>query len=303
MKKVNCMEEVSEKEIILCIEILGTGSKVGNSILINDEICFDIGVSNFKDNFLISRELIDTLKLKTIIISHPHEDHIKGMNLTIKDDFLNLSSVIYPKLYDQNINSLKKSQKIFFSNIPISLSNKKPDNCIILLEFDVGHDILNYGYVILYKNKLIMYATDIGNKNNLYIGYHYNKDNNEYIFYTINDLKNNINISYIPFDFYIIECNWDNNDLKDKKNKPENRNNKYHLSNSDCSIFLNYIKSKPTLLVHRRETFFINEKSYFFMKEYSNRNVYIAINKYEKHKFSNEQISEFRLVNDIKIKI
>lgn len=288
------------------LKILGTGSS-GNCIILNDEIALDCGVSKFSNHF----DRLDRLKLKTIFISHAHNDHCNGLSKTIDKDFINLTSIVFPTSYITNKDFIKDSNLQYIDKLPIHLKNTLPSNCVILKRFDVAHDVANDGYIFYYQGKIILYATDIGRCENVYVGYKY--ENKMYTFYTLNDLEMFSGLNYTAFDVYIIECNHDKKVLLENANKHSGSKKNYftrslnvHLSTIDCNRILNYTKNKPVLLVHRSiENLPINKETYFFMdknnENYKN-NVFIAINPFEKNKY--EKIKdEFNLTTELKLEI
>lgn len=329
------------QKVSLNFKILGTGSS-GNCIILNDEIAFDCGVSKFKNYF----NRLDRLKLKTILISHAHNDHCNGINTTISQDFLNLSSIVFPTSYITNQENIKDENASYIKKLPVHLKNSTPTNCVILASFDVAHDVPNNGYIIYYKGKLIVYATDVGDIEKVLVGYNIKVCNEDvvYEFYTMNDIRNkqeenegqqqashnnfeiddefaivtsptttitaqasNSSFSYLPFDFYIIECNHDKKVLLENATSNSKRNNYYirslnvHLSTINCNRYLQFLQNVPCLLVHRSiENLPINKQSYFFLTNFPN--VRIAINPFETIKLK-DKMEEFRLTTNWKIEV
>lgn len=273
------------------IRVLGTGS-TGNCILINDELALDCGIIDFRKQFASNVDLSLRFnlqsKLKTILITHGHIDHIQGLNF-LPNDFINLKSIVFNKDYitqannlnitTKDLNTLKKVYQNY-TNVPSNLS--------ILKTFDVKHDLLDDGYIFKYDNKLVCYANDIGDVDSVVIGYNYNQFTNQYTFYTVKEILDNPNLIYSKFDMYFIECNHDadiiRNKLKDKsliksKRKYYTRALQVHLSTVDCNLILSLIQNAYVLLLHRSiENLPLSQSNYFFLNENNKHWLKVAIN-------------------------
>lgn len=167
-------------------------SSSGNMYLIssdNTNILIDIGVSYKK----VKEALLEVLKtpasIDAIFITHEHSDHIKGLNLFVKN---NPTVPVYTSKGTREyiINMLNKANiqtdNIYdISNIP-NLYIK--DLCIE--HFNTSHDAVDpLGYKISCLNKSITIATDLGIMTNSVFGY--------------------LESSSLP----VIECNYDKNML------------------------------------------------------------------------------------------
>lgn len=312
------------KNVELDIRILGTGSKNGNCVVINNEIMLDAGVNALREKFLNKQPITSLLSLKTIFISHAHNDHCEGLSKDIDTIFPDLTTICYPLLYDSKRGEddiLIPSQRGYIDTIPFNLRNKQPQNCEILYRFDVGHDVPCDGYVIWYQGKLILYATDIGMIDNVAIGYNYDVETLTYTFYTFKDIcdaressdnKVDRSIHFEPFDIYFVECNYDLETLKENWNKATSHAHYYkrakqvHNSSNDCERYLLEIGNKPAILVHRSaENLPVTPETYkFILDSHFSSHWYVAISPIETvDNYSEKEIKDYHLVNTLKLTI
>lgn len=276
------------------LKVIGTGSS-GNCLILNNEIAFDMGV-NYLEN---------VSDLKTIFISHLHLDHIVGLrNLS---QYYNLHSLIVPSAYEKNLKQqqLSSNNERIYYQLDATLINKTPSNCVILATFDVCHDVLNYGYVLLYHNKLIVYATDIGDYSKVYIAYKHDVLSDTYTFYTYTDLVNGVS-DYTLFDLYLIECNHSvktlTNNLNNVKNSSRKkyftRSLKTHLSTDNFYKLYQFFMYQPTLLLHRSvENLPLDLINYYFVNDINANSLKVAINPFEKRNLSENIINELHLTD------
>ena len=133
-----------------------SGSKGNCSIVICDEIklLIDAGIS-----FLSLKDHLHQLNLTPndltgILITHSHQDHIKGLKTIIKNS--NLKVLIPEKMYDELKMIVPTNRVIYFKDINNLLNVK-----IELLH--TSHDVpCSVGYVITYNNNSLVYITDTG---------------------------------------------------------------------------------------------------------------------------------------------
>lgn len=119
------------------IKVLASGSK-GNSTLVESEECkilIDIGITKKELEYKLGDIKLETID--AIIITHNHNDHIKGLNAILKR---------YPiKIYTTNyINHELKIKDITFKF------------------FELSHDVSCMGMIIKNINKEVVYITDTG---------------------------------------------------------------------------------------------------------------------------------------------
>ena len=133
-----------------------SGSKGNCSIVICDEIklLIDAGIS-----FLSLKDHLHQLNLTPndltgILITHSHQDHIKGLKTIIKNS--NLKVLIPEKMYDELKMIVPTNRVIYLKDINNLLNVK-----IELLH--TSHDVpCSVGYVITYNNNSLVYITDTG---------------------------------------------------------------------------------------------------------------------------------------------
>lgn len=201
---------------------LASGSK-GNSTLIelnNKNILIDIGLplSNLEKRLGRPFPNIDIL-----IITHTHNDHIKGINSIVKK----YNPVIYT--LNNNLEEYTNSKKIV--NNPLI----EEENLIIEL-FEVSHDVPCSGVYIKYKNKELVYVTDTG-----------------YI-------KDKLLKKYQNKTIYIIESNYEEEMLRNGKYpyhlKQRIRSDRGHISNEEATKYLKKLignNTKYVMLAHLSE--------------------------------------------------
>ena len=211
----------------MIITNLASGSK-GNSTLIetdNLNILIDAGLplSNLKKRLNRPFPKIDIL-----ILTHTHNDHIKGIESFIKE----YSPVIYTSKND--INEKIKPYEY------ISYEQEFEKENIHVETFKLSHDTPCIGIIITEKDndnyKELVYITDTG----------YIKEK------TLDKIKNK--------DMYILESNYDEEMLMNGPYpfylQQRIRSPKGHLSNDDCIRYLKYLigdKTKYINLAHLSE--------------------------------------------------
>lgn len=295
------------------IRILGTGS-TGNCLILDDTIALDFGVADLASAFVADLPILGRnqakLKLKAIILSHSHIDHTKSVNAKTLQQFINLQAVYLPSAYlASDVNSLKlaENDKKVLTTLPADLINREIGAIEILARFDVKHDVPNDGYIFKYKDKLICFATDIGDVKTLILGYNYDAFKKTYRFYTAKELLSDANLKYENFDAYIIECNQDKNVLNvntaNAKTAAERRYFKrtqfVHMNTDDTAKILPLLRDKPVLLIHRSQINLpLTKQAYFFLNE-TNKNVAIALNPWEH--YDAKLIQDLHLVKELEI--
>lgn len=201
---------------------LASGSK-GNSTLIelnNKNILIDIGLplSNLEKRLGRPFPNIDIL-----IITHTHNDHIKGINSIVKK----YNPVIYT--LNNSLEEYTNSKKI------VNSPHIEEENLIIEL-FEVSHDVPCSGVYIKYKSKELVYVTDTG-----------------YI-------KDKLLKKYQNKTIYIMESNYEEEMLRNGKYpyhlKQRIRSDRGHISNEDTCKYLQKLigdKTKYIMLAHLSE--------------------------------------------------
>ena len=130
------------------ITLLGSGSK-GNSTLIettNLNILIDAGLSYLNVRKRLKKELPN---IDMILITHIHDDHIKGLSSFIKK----YNPVIYTKSHEI-------TEKTLYDNIYIDSFYQKEEVSIEF--FPLSHDVTCHGVLIKENDKELVYITDTG---------------------------------------------------------------------------------------------------------------------------------------------
>ena len=137
-------------------QTLSSGSKGNSSLVICDNIklLIDVGISvpNLKSKLEEIGLTIDDIT--GILISHSHQDHIKGLNGIMKKT--NLKILIPEKMYDELSHIVPKNRVIFLKD-----KNKLTNVSIELVH--TSHDVeCSVGFIISYNNKSLVHITDTG---------------------------------------------------------------------------------------------------------------------------------------------
>jgi len=140
-----------------------TSGSIGNAIVIEGEqesILIDCGISYKKFSELISRTSLDERKIKNILVTHEHADHIKGvgvvsrrLNLQVWGTF-GTTEVIYEKGIlkeaDLPVRAVEKYQAFEIGGFTITA-------------FPLSHDAIDpVGYMVEQNGKKVVCLTDTG---------------------------------------------------------------------------------------------------------------------------------------------
>lgn len=204
------------------ITVLASGSK-GNSTLIETKthnILIDAGITL---NNLEKRLQEKVLNIDTLIITHMHIDHIKGLRSIYKKYKCNIYTKCELLITDEKYNTINCSEKIILDELEIEL-------------FDLSHDSECSGISIKEDKTEAIYITDTGYINQKILKKIINKD------------------------IYIIESNHDTNTLLSGKYpfylKQRILSDKGHLSNKDSAKYVSKIigdKTSYIVLAHLSE--------------------------------------------------
>ena len=132
----------------LYYEVIATGSKDGNCVLIND-VLVDVGVPFNK----VKEYLYD---VKYLLLTHIHGDHIKPSTL-------NMIKKLFPKIQiigNHEVHQLYGVDIVANAGYPITTDDYTFD-C-----FEGVHDVLTYGYCWSYNDQNIIYITDTSSMEN-----------------------------------------------------------------------------------------------------------------------------------------
>ena len=210
------------------MRVLASGSK-GNSCYIESEnyrLLIDDGIL-YKRLCALLEDVVPT-SIKAILVTHSHNDHIKGLASFVKKSG---AKVYAPPLVIEDLKSI----------IPVEFLVGIPDEFdledIHVTVIHTSHDVLgSCGYLLNCNGKEMVYITDTGYLNRKYIKKLSNKD------------------------VYLLESNHDETMLMDGPYpyylKQRVLSDKGHLSNGTCSMCLTQMCGKRThhvILAHLSE--------------------------------------------------
>ncbi|HOZ53874.1 MAG TPA: MBL fold metallo-hydrolase [Bacilli bacterium] len=136
--------------------VLASGSKGNSTLVFNDDtkILIDFGMSyNYIYNSL--KELnINIDDINAILITHTHIDHIKGLNLLIKNN----DSIIYA-----TVELEKELKKLYPNGNYIIYDETTTIGSLNIEHFKTSHDSgESLGFIVSENNKSLVYLTDTG---------------------------------------------------------------------------------------------------------------------------------------------
>lgn len=160
--------------------VLASGSK-GNSTYIEagtHKILIDVGIT-FKDlSCRLSEINVSVNDIDTLLITHSHSDHTKGLS-------------VFAKKVSANIYMSDKTYSDVNLDIDyISITNEFTIDDIEVTAITMSHDVDCHGYIIEYENNSLVYITDTGYVNEKY--YEVLKDRTIYIFESNHDITMNM---------------------------------------------------------------------------------------------------------------
>ena len=229
------------------VRILSSGSK-GNTTYIeteNTKLLIDLGNSCKYVKEKLEGINVDPNSIDGILITHTHDDHIKGLK-------------VFEKKYNTKVYMAPKMQQYlkYIENYEIITENTIKIKDIEINIIRTSHDAEDSrGYIINHKEKSIVYITDTGYINNKYFEL----------------LKNR--------DIYIMESNHDvellNNGPYPFQLRQRILGDKGHLSNYDSAKYLSEFigeKTKCIMLAHLSEENNTRELAYNTLKERLEKN-------------------------------
>jgi len=140
-----------------------TSGSVGNVVVIeheNDSLLIDFGVSLKKFNELIAQTCLDKEKIKNVLVTHEHSDHVKGVGIASRRLGLQVwaTKATANAIYDKGLMTDRDIEIEYVSNY----QNYEIAGFSIT-PFPLSHDAANpVGYIIERDGKKVVWLTDTG---------------------------------------------------------------------------------------------------------------------------------------------
>lgn len=150
-------------------KVLASGSK-GNSTLIrtdNINLLIDIGINYQSLASELEKVNITPKDLHAILITHTHNDHIKGLSALVKKT--NIRVYVLEEMVEELLKKIP-SDNIFIYQEPLELADLK----VNLIR--ISHDVEGTGFIIEHNNQSLVYITDTGYINRKYFPLMKNKN-------------------------------------------------------------------------------------------------------------------------------
>ena len=239
----------------LSFKTLASGSKGNSAIVLTEKtkLIIDIGIPYNTLKRHLEEENLSFNDFSGILITHSHNDHIKGLQITLKHTDL---KVLIPKeMYSELKEIVPKDRVVFINKV-----NKLNDMLIELIP--TSHDtISSCGYLITYNDKSLVYITDTG-------------------YLSRKNLK-----KITDKEIYLLESNHDEEMLMNGPYPPFLKqrviSDKGHLSNNTTASYLEEIttdKTKYVILAHISEKNNTHELAYqTTYKKLKDKNIEIMI--------------------------
>jgi len=142
--------------------LLSSGS-VGNAIVIEGEesaVLIDCGLTFKKFDELIQKTKLDIGKIKYLLVTHEHGDHIKGAGICARKLNLEMwaTEATIDKLYSKKILRSSDNEPYFVEKYtPYQMGEFK------FMPFPLSHDAADpVGFIIKHKEKKVVVLTDTG---------------------------------------------------------------------------------------------------------------------------------------------
>ena len=225
-------------------KVIASGSKGNCTIVLcdNTNLIIDMGISYLTLKKSLEENSLSFTDFSGILITHCHNDHIKGLGALLKHTKLN---IYIPKDMYESLKEYVELDRCVFIEDNFSINDVSIE--LIHTSHDAPYSV---GYIIEYQNRSLVYVTDTGYINRKYL----NKmlDKNAYIIESNHDEVMLMDGPYPRF-------------LKDRVISDIG-----HLSNKTTAKYLKKIVSKNTkivVLAHLSEKNNTEEKALEAIKE------------------------------------
>jgi len=151
------------------VKVIASGSK-GNSTLIRTNkinLLIDMGITYQYLASELDKINFNPKDINAILITHTHNDHIKGLASLVKKT--NLKIYILEEMLEEIKNKIP-SDNIYIYQEPLKLE----DLNISLIR--ISHDVEGTGFIIEHNNHSLVYITDTGYINKKYLPIMKNKN-------------------------------------------------------------------------------------------------------------------------------
>ena len=151
------------------VKVIASGSK-GNSTLIRTDkikLLIDIGVNYQYLATELEKINMNPKDLTAILITHTHNDHIKGLSSLIKKT--NIKVYILEEMKEEILKKIPSENVLIYKN-KLELEDLK----ISLIS--ISHDVIGTGFIIEHNDDSLVYITDTGYINKKYLSMMKNKN-------------------------------------------------------------------------------------------------------------------------------
>lgn len=151
------------------VKVLASGSKGNSTLIQTDElnILIDIGITYQQLTIELEKVGLTPKDISSILITHTHSDHIKGLPILVKKTNLKVYAL------EEMIEELQR--KVPLDNIFLYQNLLKIGDLKIKI-IRISHDVEGVGFIIEQNYHTLVYITDTGYINRKYLPLLKNKD-------------------------------------------------------------------------------------------------------------------------------